>query len=89
MYLDYDGDEFLMNYKFDNLNIVSLGDTSFLDSIIKTIRDFVKGSVSEEITRAEIRKKISDLVSATTPELIEFIFPFIFFLYFCVLPPIS
>lgn len=61
-------------HKFDNLNIVSLGETSFLDSIIKTIKEFVKGSVGKEITRASVRKKVSDLVSATTPELIEFIF---------------
>jgi hypothetical protein len=61
-------------HKFDNLSIVSLGDSGFLDTIIRTTRDFVKNSVKDGISRAVVRKRVSDFVSATTPELIEFIF---------------
>ena len=61
-------------HKFENLNIISLGDSCFLDTIIKTTRDFVKSSVDNSISRAVVKKRVSDLVSATTPELIEFIF---------------
>lgn len=61
-------------HKFDNLNIVSLGDSGFLETIIRATKDFIKGSVESGINRAVVRKRVSDFVSATTPELIEFIF---------------
>lgn len=61
-------------HKYDNLSIVSLGDSGFLDTIIRTTKEFIKSSVKDGISRAVVRKRVSDFVSATTPELIEFIF---------------
>ena len=61
-------------HKYESLNIVSLGQSGFLDSIIKTSRDFIKQNVNNSISKADVQKQISDFVSATSPELIEFIY---------------
>lgn len=61
-------------HKYNGINIVSVGETGFIDDLVKNIKAYVKNSIGSSITKGDIRKRVSDLISASSPELIEFIF---------------
>lgn len=61
-------------HRYEGANIISLGESGFLESVIRTCREFIKQNVDKSISGEAVKKHVSDLVSATSPELIEFIF---------------
>ena len=61
-------------HKYDALSIVSLGEHGFIDELLKTTRAYLKKGLKDSVTRADVRNQISYFISASTPELIEFIF---------------
>ena len=61
-------------HKYNGIKIVTVGDAGFIDDLIRDIRAYAKNSIGSNLTKADIKNRVSDLISASSPELIEFIF---------------
>lgn len=61
-------------HKYNGLNIVTIGESGFIDDLVRDVKAYAKNSIGSSITKADIKKRVSELVSASSPELIEFIF---------------
>ena len=60
--------------KYNGLNIVTEGESGLIEDLVRDIKSYAKNSIGSSITKADIKKRVSDLISASSPELIEFIF---------------